>query len=1148
MFGGLIFFCYLRRVRKGKENRVMAFELRARLNMKMRHFLWKSKESGGWSAVKVANDRYAYYNGVRDEYLGDGELFINAEEYIAGTAVVRRRDGNDDIIDTTGKTVLSHDLLRGATEIRISGYGYDRGREYVKSLSVIGIGGRSVYVVRRSGEVIWQIGNREMTVSDRARGFMTARGKNGEVSLYSYKYKNVTPFFTKINVINEKLLKVARGGKWGVYDIAAGKLAIPTVYDDLDTYGDNFTVIDGSGKHVVDISNNRVYEKVEGKEKKEIVFDDDQKRVIKAEGGKFLVLAPPGCGKTEILSERIIRARRSGVRLEDMACLTFTNRASWEMLRRVREKLGEDVEKVYIGNIHKYCNLFLTDHQLVPGGARILGQDEMEAVITENCEIPYFEKDYEKREYLRKIEDINNYVTQKELGQPEELLIHKDSESVSYLRYYELVKSIISGSNVRGNDYFGEEIRIAQNVVNYRKFKEEHALMTFSDLLIRAYKFLVEDKRRKYKRYKWIEVDEVQDLNALEVAIIDELTDKSGGYTVMYLGDEQQAIYSFAGARTEQLERLQRICKGRVMTLGVNHRSPKYLLDIFNTYAMENLGISSNILPKSEREEVPHKEDLIIFDCGDFYGQNATVAMLAKRYHDVYPTLRTAVLVHSNKAADEISSMLGVNHYKISGSEITMTKQFKALYSLIGVCVNDNDSISWARLLYSISGITLSGAIAFTSKMRDLMMTPKDLVSGETYAAAFLRSYDEEEIVFFDTETTGLSVVEDDIVQIAAFKVRGGRKVEGSDFSILMETDRKLPERLGDIENPLIQVYAGNEHLTRKEGLTRFLDYIGDDAVLGHNVDYDYHILKYNVERTLEGRSIDNMRRWDSLRLTRLVEPQLRSYKLKDLLQTLGLEGENSHLADDDVAATKSVVDYCAGKIRGVVERQRRFMSSGQATTIKSRLEIIKPLIDDIMSRLYRRAESETSMADVMRKANEWIVNNKAIIQEKGIEKIQEKISLIIKYAEKEWTDAKRTHTLIDTLNDRLRFLGTFRESDLVNSEGLISSRVFIMTVHKAKGLEFDNVILTDVYDSIYPFFANKKIMDSEEQKSKDKEDARQLYVGLSRARNRLCVVYPSYVPTPYSIHHKNLSPFMGCIQQEFAFYDDLDKLCKALR
>jgi hypothetical protein len=50
----------------------------------------------------------------------------------------------------------------------------------------------------------------------------------------------------------------------------------------------------------------------------------------------------------------------------------------------------------------------------------------------------------------------------------------------------------------------------------------------------------------EHKKYKWIQVDEVQDLNALQLAIVDELTDSDP--TVMYLGDEQQAIFSFMGA------------------------------------------------------------------------------------------------------------------------------------------------------------------------------------------------------------------------------------------------------------------------------------------------------------------------------------------------------------------------------------------------------------------------------------------------------------------------------------------------------------------------------------------------------------------------------------------------------------------------
>lgn len=97
-------------------------------------------------------------------------------------------------------------------------------------------------------------------------------------------------------------------------------------------------------------------------------FDDCQERVIEAEGGYFLVLASPGCGKTEVLSERIVRAMRRGVALEDMVCLTFTNRASREMMERVSDKVGDDVGKVFVGNIHRFCHTFLIEHHFMRRG------------------------------------------------------------------------------------------------------------------------------------------------------------------------------------------------------------------------------------------------------------------------------------------------------------------------------------------------------------------------------------------------------------------------------------------------------------------------------------------------------------------------------------------------------------------------------------------------------------------------------------------------------------------------------------------------------------------------------------------------------------------------------------------------------------
>ncbi len=86
-------------------------------------------------------------------------------------------------------------------------------------------------------------------------------------------------------------------------------------------------------------------------------FNSEQQRVIEAQGGYHLVLAPPGCGKTAVLAERIVWARQHGVMFQDMACLTFTNRASKGMRERIYERLageGGGLEELFIGNVHRF--------------------------------------------------------------------------------------------------------------------------------------------------------------------------------------------------------------------------------------------------------------------------------------------------------------------------------------------------------------------------------------------------------------------------------------------------------------------------------------------------------------------------------------------------------------------------------------------------------------------------------------------------------------------------------------------------------------------------------------------------------------------------------------------------------------------------
>lgn len=88
--------------------------------------------------------------------------------------------------------------------------------------------------------------------------------------------------------------------------------------------------------------------------------DASQLQVINAPAGCHLVLAPPGCGKTQILTERIRKAHEEGVAYEDMLCLTFTNRAARSMRDRITQAISDpEVGRLYVGNVHRFCSKFL---------------------------------------------------------------------------------------------------------------------------------------------------------------------------------------------------------------------------------------------------------------------------------------------------------------------------------------------------------------------------------------------------------------------------------------------------------------------------------------------------------------------------------------------------------------------------------------------------------------------------------------------------------------------------------------------------------------------------------------------------------------------------------------------------------------------
>ncbi len=860
------------------------------------------------------------------------------------------------------------------------------------------------------------------------------------------------------------------------------------------------------------------------------IYDFDQRRAISARDGFFLVLASPGCGKTDILAERIAEAIEGGVDFDDMLCLTFTNRASRGMLTRASERVGMDIKKIFVGNVHRYCSRYLFEQNVVAESTCVFDEED-QADLFATYDPSYFINRYGKynKNAVSYVANLASYIKQTRMGHKEDVR----PQGERYREYYNIAAAC---------DFDPSGVPSGNNALlyalEYIRYKRHRNIIDFQDILVEAYDHLL---KNDHKKYTWIQVDEVQDLNPLQLEIVDQLT--ADNPTVMYLGDEQQAIFSFMGAKLSQLQRLKERCDGNIITLGKNYRAPSYLLDVCNQYAAEELNVDKALLPTASSVSPARKYDLILTESSTAKDEHDRILGMVKYYLGLDPNDRLAILVSKNDEADAISRYLtdaGVPNFKISGRDMFKTTSYKTLSSLYSIITDDFNMVSWSRLLFGVGAVkSLNEARSVVSKLRSLMMTPSDLLTGETYLQRFYRTYMSGEMVIFDTETTGLNVFEDDIVQIAAIKVRDGKKIEGSEFDIIMTTDREIPEKLGNVDNPLINRYGEARKVSREDGLLMFLDYVGDCPLLGHNVSYDYQILRNNIRRTLGREFI--CRTFDSLHIIKCVKPSLRKYKLEYLLDTLRLSGKNSHLANEDVEATLSLVDYCVEQMKPVLDNQTSYLHIPATRRIIRKLLNVRPLIIDVKSRMHQSLSAGgRDIAVEMKTMYERMVSDGLI------ESLGPKFDIYIRYLQTEWSvDAESAaHTsLYGQISGHIYDItSTITEGDLVNSQDLLDDRVFIMTVYKAKGLEFENVVVLGAINGTYPFYYIEKVLSdprsTEEMRIQARhdylEDARKFYVAISRAKKRLCISYSTYN------HHNFLAgvtPFIRSIKNYFDYF-----------
>lgn len=917
-------------------------------------------------------------------------------------------------------------------------------------------------------------------------------------------------------------------------------------------------------------------------EKRKIVFDRHQEEAIGLQSGRHLVLAPPGCGKTEILTERVRRALESGVALTDMLCLTFTNRAARGMQERIVENFPErSMGELYVGNLHRFCSKLLFESEAVPETATILDEDDAREVIDSlvrerlledrppeseglplpEAPLPDFVADFIQQraaELLQKDRGFPADTIQKALA-PE-----VTQKNAALFAAFGLVRPEDC------KDLKFDNARVDAIARDYLAYKESQELLDFNDLLLKAWLFLTGD-RSFVKRYSWIQVDEVQDLSPLQLAIVELLwNDEKPSSVCVYFGDEQQAIFSFMGAKLDRLQALSRTHK--VHHLHRNFRSPSYLLDLFNKFAVRELDADPALLPRADKITPKPMGALRLLAACDAKDQIELLSELALRAPEGETT---AVLVPSNAMADALSLHLkekGVEHFKISGTDIFRMDVLKTAKAYLGILKDDFQTAPWAQLISRLTrkNTTLKRIRDYLAKeFPDYGLLPSDLLfySAEnedepmSLLDDFTRAY-WGELVVFDTETTGLEVGLDDVIQIAARKLRGGRCVEK--LTLFLKTKREIPKMLGNIPNPMVEVYeaerARGSLLDPALAFKKFLAFVGDAPVVGHNVEYDvnivnaqYAVLKDRMEKAFaDGVDVsvlprayargELMKRYDTLRISYALErvicrekglKRLPSHKLKDLIRILEVEGTNSHNADDDVAATEGLLARFYELARPLVEKQRKFLRKSAIRNMSQTLRLaLKEIFEEHRNLSFRPQDPEDPaiLVQVLREFVESLPNHTE--NEGEIGEIQKKLPLLYAYLDRVLIDKERSRTLYAQLQRYLVHINSLKEADLCSSD-VVRDRVFLSTVHKAKGLEFDHVVIADARDGVYPFFKSSTPETKE-------EDARKFYVALSRAKKTITITWPLENDWGYRCRE---SPFLRSIRSDFIRMTENDVL-----
>lgn len=833
------------------------------------------------------------------------------------------------------------------------------------------------------------------------------------------------------------------------------------------------------------------------------ILNDAQRMVAEDGTHHILLTAPAGTGKTGTLARRIARLVEKGMAApEEILCLTFTNKACREMEHRIQEYMGEKGQGVSVKTIHGFC------YELIQAEA-------------DNPENRYVNLSVWDEEDCRELMDD---ILEKWNTRP-----GNERQMIRNSRYffYDVDKAkrwLLERNRYTGEaaDYLAAMNAISPNPFNVDKNRARaemaasydrqlHSLggMDFNDILIGALHLLSDDEcsRRWSSRFRYLHVDEMQDMSMLEYGIVLRLASQA---RVLLAGDYFQTIYEWRGSDPIQLiQRFTREFHPEVYTFTENYRATPLLLKaaegyLRNAFSKDILDERSSVSSVREGQGEPivihpafetlDGEARWVIQCIEFLvhkqkklqeAEQGKICILCRNnaYNERLEEAFTRQL--NQLKADGSGRWDFIRFLRIGEEKLYRKREVKDVLAALHLAVNPFDNNSARRLCLNwgrgIGEATVKKILSPDYRKLGIglsdFLRPDVLRYADTYGT-LLQALDEGRLTVFDVESTGTSTSTDEIVQLAAVTLNRDGQVTAR-FNRLVKPSGPVgeSEKIHHISDERLKA----EGEPPEKVFADFLAFTRNHILAGHNVSYDIHILMSQMRRL--GMDPVETPAWvDTLEIFRRYYPELKNHKLEYLGEVFKVHHKSSHNAYDDILATAEILMYA-------VNHHLRPERDARRACISPYVSLFMPMariVQDI-SRMSWKQNPNALIGQVISQLNmdEYFTQHGKTRERQHLEEL--------KRCAEAYPDYGRPPQ--DVLQEYLAMTALDAGDEILWQSG--QAGIPIATVHQAKGMEFDFVFMAGMADENFPSSGALKAGMLMEEK-------RLFYVAITRARKRL--------------------------------------------